>query len=131
MSTGRGETPPLPAAIVRGLTLWEQGRHFEAHEAMEEAWLDERGPLRRFWQGLIQGVVACHHLERANRGGARKMLDAAIAKLESFVPGESGSREARAPLDVEPLVEAMRAARRSIKNDECPRPFAAPRRPAD
>ncbi len=52
--------PGTAAALRRGAALFDQGRFWDAHEAWEEAWLEEDGEVRLFLQGLIQ-VAAGYH----------------------------------------------------------------------
>jgi len=59
-------------------SLWNDGKFFEAHEALEALWIRTRD---REQQGLIQAAVALHHLRRGNVRGARKMIDRALSRL--------------------------------------------------
>jgi len=67
-----------------GIFFFNQARYFEAHEAWEDLWRPTRGPLRLFYQGLIQAAVGMHHLSRGNLNGARAQLGKSIAKLEQY-----------------------------------------------
>lgn len=58
-------TLPAPAvgtlsALAAGVSRFDGGRFFEAHEAWEEAWLAEDGPWKTLLQGLIQLAAAYH-----------------------------------------------------------------------
>ncbi|WP_127588635.1 DUF309 domain-containing protein [Paenibacillus koleovorans] len=56
--------------------------YFECHEVMEELWMEEgRNPLH---QGLLQVAVGLYHHRNGNIGGARKLMDQAIEKLEYY-----------------------------------------------
>ncbi|MDF2671286.1 MAG: hypothetical protein K0R67_3592 [Paenibacillus sp.] len=56
--------------------------YFECHEVMEELWMEEgRNPLH---QGLLQVAVGLYHHRNGNIGGAIKLLDQAIEKLEYY-----------------------------------------------
>ena len=46
--------------LERGRALFNSGAHWEAHEAWEEAWLEESGEVRQLLQGLIQAAAALH-----------------------------------------------------------------------
>lgn len=60
--------------------------YFECHEVMEELWLEEgRNP---FYQGLLQVAVGLYHHRNDNVGGAIKLLEQALEKLE-FYPRET------------------------------------------
>ena len=45
---------PLHPQAVYGMELFNQGRYFEAHEALEAAWRDESGPVRDLYRGILQ-----------------------------------------------------------------------------
>ena len=70
-----------PNLFELGLTFFNDGRYFEAHEAWEDLWRETPPPLRRFYQGLIQAAVGLYHLERGNRVGARGQLSKSIGHL--------------------------------------------------
>jgi len=99
------ETPP--PLLVEGVRLFNRGRWFEAHEVLEQAWLSERGEVRRLYQGLLQVGVGLHHARRGNRRGALSLLDRGIARLTPFAPQRLG-------LDVARLLEQARAARHDL-----------------
>lgn len=69
-----------------GISHFNEGRFFEAHEEWERLWLAESEPHKTFLQGLIQLAAAFHHHTRGNRRGAEALLAAAVAKLDQF-PG--------------------------------------------
>lgn len=78
-------------------SLYRQGiRHFndcdffEAHEVWEELWTEYRGPLRRYYQGLIQAAVALHHFGNGNIRGAKKVYLTSREYLEDFRPACQG-----------------------------------------
>ena len=63
-----------PSTLRPGITLFNQGRFFDAHEALEDVWRPARGRRRRFLQALIQVAVGLHHHSRGNLIGARSLL---------------------------------------------------------
>ena len=69
-----------------GIFFFNSGRYFEAHESWEDLWRVTRGPLRLFYQGLVQAAVGMHHLSRHNVNGARAQLGKSLLKLEQY-PG--------------------------------------------
>ncbi|MBI2150692.1 MAG: DUF309 domain-containing protein [Acidobacteria bacterium] len=70
-----------------GINFFNQSRYFEAHEVWEDLWRETRGPLRLFYQGLVQAAVGLHHLGNGNLNGARSQLTKSIAKLEQYPAG--------------------------------------------
>jgi len=76
----------MPDRLQAGINFFNEGRFFEAHETWEEMWRETRGPLRLFYQGLVQAAVGMHHLGRGNVNGAVAQLQKSISKLEQY-PG--------------------------------------------
>ncbi len=62
-----------PQAIL-GLVLFNKGQFFEAHEALEAAWRDEKGPIRDMYRAILQVGVGYYHAIRGNYVGAIKMF---------------------------------------------------------
>ena len=72
--------------LIRGINFFNSGHYFEAHEAWEDLWRETGGPLRLFYQGLVQAAVGMHHLQRANLNGGRSQLTKSIDKLSQYPP---------------------------------------------
>jgi hypothetical protein len=66
------------------LRLYNAAEYYESHETLEDLWLDEHGPLRPFYQGMIQYSTAFLHLEKGNLSGCRKLLIQAKGKLSAY-----------------------------------------------
>ncbi len=64
--------------------LFRSGRCWDAHEVLEELWLESREPDKVFYQGLIQVAASLHHLARGNMHGADKLARTAREKLAPF-----------------------------------------------
>jgi predicted metal-dependent hydrolase len=62
-----GAQPPYEPEYLEGLRLFNAGRFWEAHEALERVWLPlpKDSSERLFYQGLILLAVAFLHRERA------------------------------------------------------------------
>ena len=87
--------------LEEGLTLFNRGQFYEAHEVWEDLWREtDTGSLRTCYQGLIQAAVALHHLGRGNTIGARSQLGKSIRNLQS------GSGEMTG-LDIETLIQQL------------------------
>lgn len=73
----------LPAACsgvlhpmaVKGIELFDNGHYWDAHEALEAAWRDERGPARYLYQGILQVGIVYLQIERNNFIGMAKMFE--------------------------------------------------------
>ena len=96
--------------LGEGVKFFNAGSYFEAHEVWEDLWRETAGPVRRFYQGLIQAAVAMHHLERGNLAGARSQLSKSLANL-------AGSEKQPARIRAERLIEELTA----VQNDMHPR----------
>ncbi len=64
---------PLPQKAIEGLALFNRGRYWEAHEALEAAWRAETGPVRELYRGVLQAGVVYLHITRQNYAGAMKV----------------------------------------------------------
>ena len=64
---------PLPPKAVEGLELFNNGRYWKAHEALEAAWRSEPSPLRELYRGILQAGVVYLHISRGNYAGAIKV----------------------------------------------------------
>ena len=85
------------------IACWNEGRYFDAHEALEALWVRTRDAGQ---QGLIQLAVALHHATRGNLRGARTMIGRALPRLRDLaaVAGPIDREEAAA------FAERLRAA---------------------
>lgn len=72
----------LAAALEDAACLVHEGLFFEAHERLESEWRVLAGRPRSALQGLIQLVVALHHLAHGNARGAASLCIKARARLE-------------------------------------------------
>ena len=68
----------------QGLTLFNQGRYFEAHEELEAAWKDEKGAIRRMYQGILEAGVTYLHITRGNYAGAVKVYGRSMKWLKDW-----------------------------------------------
>jgi uncharacterized protein len=75
---------PLHPEALHGLRLFNAGEYFEAHEALENAWRDEPGPIRDLYRGILQVGVGYYHIQRGNYRGARKMFQRCHQWLAPF-----------------------------------------------
>jgi predicted metal-dependent hydrolase len=64
----------LSASGQRGLELIQRGEYFEAHEALEQAWLADPGSAGDVYRAVLQVAVLYLHITRDNFRGAAKML---------------------------------------------------------
>jgi predicted metal-dependent hydrolase len=67
-----------------GVSLYNAGHYFEAHEAWEAVWLDSERELRAFYQGLIQVTAAFVHVTRGEYPGSVRLLAEGVEKLRRY-----------------------------------------------
>jgi predicted metal-dependent hydrolase len=67
----QGELHPL---AIRGIQSYNAGDYFAAHEELELAWREERGPVRDLYHGILQVGLGYYHILRLNYRGAVKMF---------------------------------------------------------
>jgi len=75
---------PLHPQAAEGLRLFNAGEYFEAHEALEEAWNEEKGEVRTLYQGILQVAVTYLHITRGNYNGAVKVYRRGQPKLKGW-----------------------------------------------
>jgi hypothetical protein len=71
-----------PAWVRSAVELFNQGKFWDAHEALEQIWrsVPDEGEARVL-QGLIQAAAALFHRDRGNSHGVRVVGEAALDKL--------------------------------------------------
>lgn len=77
---------PLSPQAVEGFHLFNAGRYFEAHEALEEAWNAEKGKVRDLYRGILQIAVTYLHITRGNYPGAVKVYARSQKWLKDWAP---------------------------------------------
>lgn len=93
----------LPPAAEEGVRLFNAGYFFEAHDALEEVWVERTGREKTFYQGLIQVAAGFYKVGMRNQGGAASLLQKGLAKLRA-------ARDLDTPLDLERLIGETEAA---------------------
>jgi hypothetical protein len=74
----------MKEVLEDGIRLFNMQKYFEAHEALDAAWLRVEGEEKIFLHGLIQIAAAFHHYTRGNPAGFRSLLEKGWRKLERF-----------------------------------------------
>lgn len=93
---------------MRGLQLIQQARYWEAHEALEEAWLAEPGEVRRLYQGILQAAVVYYHVTQANFAGALKVYRRSQRWLQRFPEVCRGIEVGQLRRDLDAVMAAVR-----------------------
>jgi uncharacterized protein len=72
--------------LKRFVELFNDKIFFDAHEVLEDLWIETEGELKDYYKGLIQCSVAFVHLERGNYKGAKKLFRTSCGYLSRY-PG--------------------------------------------
>jgi uncharacterized protein len=75
---------------LEGIKYFNDCEYFEAHEVWEDLWTEYQGPLRRFYQGLIQLAVCLHHFGNGNVRGAKKLYFSCSKYLKQYPDQHEG-----------------------------------------
>ncbi len=65
---------PTPLRVVEAIRQFNAGEYYQQHNLLEALWMEESGPVRALYQGILQVGIAYFQVTRANRKGALKML---------------------------------------------------------
>ena len=98
---------PLPA-LLTAVDQFNAGEYYAAHETLEELWLEEEGPLRSLYQGILQVGVGLYHWGRGNYPGADALLERGLTLLGSFRLTSLG-------LDIDRLIADAAAAHAELR----------------
>ena len=93
-----------------GIELLNSGEYFEAHEALEHAWMEASELEGYLDRALLQVSVAYLHVERGNYRGALKMLLRLKQWLEPLPDACRGVNLARLKTQVQEFWQALEAA---------------------
>ncbi len=100
-----------PPELFLGIEQFNRQEFFECHETLEAIWINEPGPVRRLYQGILQvGVGFYHLLKRKNYRGATTLLAGGLNYLQPFSPAHFG-------IDLKSFIEDSSFALERIKAD--------------
>ena len=99
----------LPEEVLRGIQLFNKGDYFAAHEALENAWRAEHGPVRFLYQGILQVGVGCYHIQRGNYLGADHLFARGLKLLDLFTANPHG-------LDLEQLIDQAKQLKQFVES---------------
>ena len=89
----------IPPEVLRGIERFNRGEFYACHQSLEKAWMQEKGAVRKLYQGILQIGVALYHEGTGNRKGATRLLQAGMDKLRDFAPTRQG-------IDIEAILDA-------------------------
>jgi hypothetical protein len=83
-------TEAPPPGLAGSIEQFNRSDFFECHETLEELWMAETRPVRRFYQGILQIGVALHHLQLGRYKPAIWLLERGSGYLRPFNPACMG-----------------------------------------
>ena len=98
---------PLHPQAIHGMELFNLGRYFEAHEALEAAWRAESGPVRDLYRGILQVGVVYLHITNHNYPGALKVYQRSRKWLMPWPEICRGIAVGRLRRDMETVMTAL------------------------
>jgi predicted metal-dependent hydrolase len=102
-----GKGLALRNGLEHGIRLFNEGRYFEAHEVLEDAWRVAPEGHKKFLQGLTQLAVAFHHHSTGNLAGCRSVMARAIRNISAYPDGLLSMRTAEIVEGVAPCQQAL------------------------
>lgn len=75
---------PLPPLARLGVEKFNKGAYYAQHDAFEEQWMHESGPVRELYRAILQVGVAYYHITRGNYHGGLKMLSRCVQWFEGL-----------------------------------------------
>ena len=96
----------LHPSAIEGLKLFNAGHYWEAHEALETAWIEEESPARHLYKGILQAGVMYLQIERSNFIGMAKMYERARRWLAPWPDMCRGVNVGKLKADVEAAISA-------------------------
>lgn len=110
-------TPSPDPRLLAGIKIFNQGRHWHAHEAWEGLWKELDGEPRRFVQGLIFAAALLVHYGRHNPAGVLKHWKNVENTLPFFAPAAWGVDVDDLLGQLRGLVEPARAGAERLEGD--------------
>ncbi|MGF1487396.1 MAG: DUF309 domain-containing protein [Prochloraceae cyanobacterium] len=75
-----------PQQFWQGVEEFNQLDFYACHDTLEALWLESSDPDRKFYQGVLQIAVGCHHLRNDNWRGAAILLGEGIKRISEYQP---------------------------------------------
>lgn len=73
-------------SLQKGIEEFNNREFYQCHDTLEAIWIEAPETDKRFYQGILQVAVACHHLSNRNQRGAIILLGEAIRRLKDYQP---------------------------------------------
>lgn len=104
----------LSESFLEGIEQFNRRQYYECHDTLETIWIEAPEMDKRFYQGILQVAVACHHLSNHNLRGAMILLGEGIKRLSDYESDYQG-------IDVSKLVEESACLLKTLQQLEAER----------
>ena len=71
---------------LQGIAEFNQREYYACHDTLEALWMESVDPDKKFYQGVLQIAVGCHHLQNHNWKGATILLGEGMGRLRYYQP---------------------------------------------
>ncbi len=78
--------PVAESELSKAIEQFNSQEFYACHDTLEALWVVASVPEKKFYQGILQIAVACHHLGNANWRGATIMLGEGRFRLRDYEP---------------------------------------------
>jgi uncharacterized protein len=92
---------------LQGITEFNQREYYACHDTLEAIWMESVDPDKKFYQGVLQIAVACHHLQNHNFKGAAILLGEGMGRLRYYQPRYGGIDVSQLIQDSNTLLKAL------------------------
>jgi predicted metal-dependent hydrolase len=100
----------LHPKAIEGMELFNAGHYFEAHEALEAAWRDNKtGPERDLYRAILQVGVVYLHITHQNYPGAIKVYHRSLKWLDLWPETCRGVAVGQLRRDVDAAIACLQA----------------------
>ncbi len=83
--------PDMPAPeFWQGIDQFNNQEFYACHDTFEALWMDSCEPTKKFYQGILQIAVGCHHLGNHNWRGAVILLGEGVRRISDYQPSYEG-----------------------------------------
>jgi len=107
--SAKNDAPSIPDEMLKAISLFNRRYYWEAHEVLEEIWLEERSSIRLLYQAIIQAAAAYYHVLNANPKGVLKLSADSLEKLQKYQPSHWG-------LDLSSLAKSLEDYQKQAKD---------------
>lgn len=96
------------AIFLKGVNLFNKGKHWEAHEVFEDVWRLHEGDVKMLAQGFVQLAAAFSYVEKKRYESILYLFDKCVEKL-------SAASHLLPQVDIPQLIAAVTNAKEEIK----------------